>query len=72
MHRNVDILKAAGELPVEEQLIHMRLQWLGHVDGCPTTAPRSNSSGADHRGREEGQVELHSGGLTWSAGTWWG
>ena len=49
MHQNVDILKAAGELPVEVQLIHIRLQWLGHMDGCPTTAPRSNSLGTDHR-----------------------
>ena len=33
-------------------------------------APRSNSSGADHKGREEGQGELHCIGLTWSAETW--
>ena len=41
MHRNVDILKAADELRVEEQLRHTRLQWLGHVDGCLTTAPEA-------------------------------
>ena len=40
MHQNVDILKAAGELPVEEQLRHMRLQWIGHVEGMPDHHPQ--------------------------------
>ena len=51
--RNVDILKQVGDLPVEEQLKQGRLQWLGHVQWMPDHCSRSNSSGADHKGREE-------------------
>ena len=36
----VDILKAAGELPVEEQLRHMRLQWIGHMKWMPDHWPQ--------------------------------
>ena len=64
MHQNIDIRKAAGELTVEEHATEaneMRLQWLGQLEWMPTIALRSNSSGTDHRGREEGQMELHSG-----------
>ena len=40
MHRNVDILKETGELPVEEQLRQRRLQWLGHVQRMPDHRPQ--------------------------------
>ena len=40
MHRNVDILKETGELPVEEQLRQRRLQWLGHVQRMPGHCPQ--------------------------------
>ena len=52
MHWYVDTLKAAGQLPVEEQLRHMRLLWLGHVEQMPDHRPQNNSSGADHRGEK--------------------
>ena len=68
MHRNVDILKETGELPVEEQLRHMRLQWLGDVEGMPDHCPQKQLLKCRPQGRE-GQVELLCGGLTWSAGT---
>ena len=69
MHRNVDILKVAGELPVEEQLRHMRLQWLGHVERMPDHHSQKQLLKCRPQGKKEGQVEFHCGGLMWPAGT---
>ena len=38
--RNVDILEETGELPVEEQLCHKRLQWFGHLQRMPESRPQ--------------------------------
>ena len=38
--RNVDILEETGELPVEEQLRHKRLQWFGHLQRMPENRPQ--------------------------------
>ena len=38
--RNVDILEETGELPVEEQLRHKRLQWFGHLQRMPENWPQ--------------------------------
>ena len=40
MHRNMDILKETGELPVEEQLRQRRLQWLGHMQQMSDHRPQ--------------------------------
>ena len=38
--RNVDILEETGELPIEEQLRHKRLQWFGHLQRMPENRPQ--------------------------------
>ena len=38
--RNVAILEETGELPVEEQLCHKRLQWFGHLQRMPENRPQ--------------------------------
>ena len=38
--RNVNILEETGELPIEEQLRHKRLQWFGHLQRMPENRPQ--------------------------------